>query len=537
VRPEDQLPEREHRRLKLAPPRASIEGHNLTDLGNARRMVELHGDDFRWCGPWGRFVVYDGKRWKQDDTGAVERMAKDTVRSIYQEAADAGDGDRRKALAKHATRSEAANRLQAMIGLTRSEPGIPVLPADLDGEPWLLNVENGTLDLRSGKLREQRREGLITKLAPVEYDPEAQAPTWEAFLKRVLPSEALRRFVQRAIGYSLTGSVEEQILLFLYGTGANGKSTLVNAVLELLGDYGKQAAPDLLVVKQGAHPTELADLFGARFVASVEVEDGRRLAESLVKQLTGGDKIKARYMRQDFWEFSPTHKIFLAANHRPTVRGTDHAIWRRIKLVPFDVTIPKEEQDPRLPERLREELPGILAWAVRGCLEWQHEGLGEPEEVRSATESYRAEMDVLAAFLEDRCVVDPNATVGATPLWNAYQEWCRETGEYAGTQTAFGRRLRERGFESGRHPKNRKKEWRGIGLLYPGDPGGTDPEGVTVGGGVTVRNASTALTEQNSSHVQTNTETVTNRYGSETVTPDYNAMVEDRIRRFEEEGL
>jgi len=438
--------------------------YRRTDLGNSERFVDHHGEDVRFCFAWGRWLVWDGTRWKSDDTGAVERLAKQTVRSIYQEAADATDADERKALGQHAARSEAHSRLQAMIALARSEA--PVTPDELDGGNWLLNVANGTLDLRSGELREHSRGDLITKLAPVEYDPDAPAPTWVAFLERVLPPESLRGFVRRLCGYALTGDTSGQVLPFFHGSGANGKSTLLNTVLAAMGEYGQQAAPDLLMLKGSSHPTELADLFGARLVASVELEDGKRLAESLVKQLTGGEKVKARYMRQDFWEFEPTHKTFLVANHKPEVKGTDHAIWRRIKLVPFDVQIPEAEQNARLPEKLRDELPGVLAWAVSGCLEWQRNGLGEPEEVKSATESYRAQEDVLAAFIEDRCVVSPTAVVGATKLHGEYKEWCKETGEDDETQKRFGERLRERGFESARNPDRnaRRKVWRGIGL-------------------------------------------------------------------------
>ena len=457
-------------RREYMKPRDHTTGHNLTDLGNAERMAELHGEDCRHCHPWGQTLAWDGKRFAPDTTGIVERMAKNTVRSIYVEAANAEDADDRKALSKHANRSEARTKIQAMQALAWSEPGIPVEPDDLDRDVWLLNCENGTLDLRSGELYPHRRDDLITKLTPVVYDPDAKAPTWEAFLERVLPSEALRRFLQRVIGYALTGDVSEQIMIFLYGRGANGKSTLVNTILEMMGDYGKQAAPDLLVVKQGTHPTELADLFGARFVPSVEVEDGRRMAESLVKQLTGQDKIKARFMRQDFWEFHPTHKVCLVANHKPTVRGTDHAIWRRIKMVPFDEIIPKKEQDPQLPEKLREELPGVLAWAVEGCRQWQSEGLGEPDEVRSATEGYRVEQDTLGQFIEDRCVEHQRASTGATPLYNSYKEWCEESGEDQMTQTRFGLQLKERGFEKARDPKTRRQTWHGIGLLDARSP-------------------------------------------------------------------
>jgi putative DNA primase/helicase len=446
---------------------------NLTDLGNALRLVDRHGEDLRYVHAWDRWLVWTGSRWEQDRTGEVERRAKETVRSIYAEASSTEDPQDGKALGDHATRSAAKGRIEAMIALARSEPGIPAVPEQLDADPWLLNVRNGTVDLRTGELQPHRREDLITKIAPVQYAPGAAAPTWEAFLERVLPGEELRRFVRRVIGYALTGDVSEQVLIFLHGAGANGKSTLINAVLAMLGDYGQQAAPELLTVKGASHPTELADLLGTRFAASVEVEDGRRLAESLVKQLTGGDRIKARFMRQDFFEFDPTHKVFLAANHKPTIRGTDHAIWRRIKLVPFDVTIPKAEQDPRLFEKLQAELSGILAWAIRGCLEWCRDGLGEPEEVRAATEGYRAEMDVLAAFIEERCVEYPDATATAKALWDAYKGWTGESGEDHGTQRRFGMRLTERGFERRRITSGERKgtyEWVGIGLIYPGEP-------------------------------------------------------------------
>lgn len=447
---------------------------NTTDLGNAERLIDRHGEDLKYIHAWGRYLLYNGRRWEADQCGAVKAKAAETVRNIYHEAGDALDEAQRKALASHAKKSEAQSRIEAMLSL--AEHMVAAKPDDLDLDPWLLNVENGTVDLRTGELRPHQRGDLITKLAPVQYNPDAAAPHFEAFLEQVLPSENLRRFVQRAVGYSLTGDVSEQILLFMYGAGANGKSTLINAMLAMLGEYGMQAAPELLTAKPGTHPTELADLQGARLAASIELEDGRRLAESLVKQLTGGDRIKARFMRRDFFEFEPTHKVILAANHKPTIRGTDHAIWRRIKLIPFEVTIPKAAQDPRLFEKLKDELPGILAWAVRGCLEWQRDGLGEPEEVRQATADYRAEMDVLAAFIDERCVVHENATTTARALYDAYTSWCDEYRERPEKQRSFGLRLTERGFESYKitaGPDKDRKAWRGIGLRA--DDGGPDP--------------------------------------------------------------
>jgi putative DNA primase/helicase len=321
------------------------------------------------------------------------------------------------------------------------------------------------VNLRSGELRPHRREDLLTKIAPVEYDPDAPAPTWQATLERVLPNSEIQAFFKRLCGYATTGDTSEHVLPMLFGTGANGKSTVLNALLEALGGYAMQSAPDLLIAKRNSHPTELADLFGARLVASIEVEDGRRLAESLVKQLTGGDRVKARRMRQDFWEFSPTHKVFMAVNHKPIVRGTDTAIWRRIRLIPFTETIPPTEQDKRLPEKLNAELPGILAWAVEGCLEWQREGLQAPEEVRKATGEYRSEMDVLGAFLKECCRRDADATVGAQDLYKAYQMWAEENGERSEGKRKFSTQLKERGFESRRSGPNGSYEWQELQLL------------------------------------------------------------------------
>ena len=449
------------------------QAYSLTELGNSERFIRDHGENVRYCHLWRKWLIWTGKNWERDDSGRVHKLAKETVRSIYEEAARAMDPASRKDLAKHATNSEADARIKAMLELSKCE--VPVSPVELDADPWLLGVQNGTVDLRTGELLDHRREDLITKLSPVEYDPEAEAETWAAFLERVLPSATLRQFVQRLAGYAITGDVSEQILPFLHGSGANGKTTFLNALLEAAGDYGQQAAPDLLLAKRGSHPTELADLFGARLVASVEVEDGRRFAESLVKQLTGGDRIKARRMREDFWEFSPTHKVFLGANHKPEVRGTDHAMWRRIKLIPFEVTIPKAERDPKLPEKLRDELSGILAWAVRGCLDWQGDGLGEPEEVRAATEVYRSEMDVLARWIDERCVVYEGAWALYSDLYDNYLDWAKKSRETEETMRKFGSRLKERGFEPDKGSRGVAIR-RGIALRHDsGDDPDPDP--------------------------------------------------------------
>src|SRR5918994_256767 len=443
-----------------APP---LHGYNLTDLGNAERFVADHGENVRYCYPWGKWLIWSRSRWQRDEAGRVHRLAKETVRAIYREASDAEDEDRRKALAKHGARSEGADKIKAMLELAKSE--VPAAPDELDADALLLNVLNGTIDLRSGKLREHRREDLITRVAPVEYVPEAPAPTWEAFLERVLPGEELRGFVQRAAGYSATGETSEQCMFIDHGSGANGKSTFQETVSAALGDYAMRTPTETLLVKRpGGVPNDVARLMGARFVAASETEEGRRLAESLVKDLTGQDTISARFMWAEWFDFKPTHALHLSTNHKPEIRGTDAAIWRRIRLIPWGVTIPSAEQDRKLAEKLRDELPAVLAWIVRGCLAWQREGLQAPEEVRQATKAYRAEMDVLAAFLADCCVRDEDEEAFAGELWGAWKRWCEETGEQAGTQKRFGGRIAERGFLNHRDSRTGRKVWSGLSL-------------------------------------------------------------------------
>lgn len=418
----------------------------LTDTGNAERLVRLFRKDIRWTSSHG-WLSWNGTHWAEDDTKRLLGLTKKAARSIYQEAAKARSQKAAEATAKHAAKSESAGAREAMLALAASEPGIAVRATDLNSDPWLFNVQDGTVDLRTGILREHRREDLITRVSPIRYAGDSSAPVWRAFLERVLPQEEVRVFVKRFLGYALTGLVREHVLVVFWGTGRNGKTTLLEIVAYVLGDYFVTAHPGLLLVRRhDPHPTERATLFGRRLAACMETGGGERLNEPLVKALTGGDTVSARKMRQDEWNFSPTHKLVLITNARPRIAGTDEGIWRRIRLVPFEVTIPEDEQDPKLPERLRAEAPGILRWLVEGCLEWQRDGLKPPAAVVTATSTYREEQDSLADFLISAVAIKAGSRLKASTLYQAYVKWAGESGETPLGQRRFGEGLVTRGY-------------------------------------------------------------------------------------------
>ena len=424
---------------------------NHTDLGNARRLVRTFGERIRHVHTWGKWLVFQDGRWMRDETGIVERMAACRVCEMYAEAAAMSDAQDRAALAKWAARSEDDARLRAMVSRARHESAVVVTPDQLDRDPWRLNLPNGTLDLRTGDLYSHDPADLQTKVAGASFDPAAKCPRWLAFLERILAGDHERiRFVQLAVGYTLTALTTEQCLFFCYGLGRNGKTTFLRVMQALLGsrEYARTASfSAFLEQRSGSIPNDIAALQGARLVVASEPNEGQRFNESVLKALTGGDVISARFMRQEWFEFEPRFKLWLMANHKPAVRGTDEGIWRRMRVIPFNVQIPASERDSQLEGKLVQELSGILNWAIDGCLAWQAEGLPEPKAVREATETYRRESDVLGAFLEARCQAANGFSVGATQLYTAYREWAQSCGEQVISQTLFGRQLSERGIE------------------------------------------------------------------------------------------
>jgi P4 family phage/plasmid primase-like protien len=439
----------------------------FSDTYNARAMVGEYGQDLHYCWPWRKWLVWTGTHWHGDDAGAVRQKAKQTIKRLARLAEDLDDAAA-QALMTHIKKSLSTAAIKAMIEGAQDEPGIPVLPDALDVDPWLLCCSNGTLDLRTGILRQHDRADLLTRRISVAHDNAARCPTWEAFLDRIMAgNQNLITFLQRAIGYALTGVIREHVLLILWGTGRNGKSTFLNTLRALLGPYAMKASSELLMVSNNdRHPTERADLCGKRFVSAIETEQGRKLAEVFVKEATGGDPIRVRRMREDFWEFQPTHKVLLATNHKPIITGTDTAIWERIRLVPFSITIPPGKRDATLPEKLEQEFPGILNWALQGCRAWQEQGLGVPDEVQQATAGYRTEMDVLGQFIDECCLKGPKYQAKATDLYNLYKTWCDQQGVGYAVQRTWGMWLTERGFE---RYTNNGTWYRGLGIREHAD--------------------------------------------------------------------
>ncbi|OFW00561.1 MAG: hypothetical protein A3G20_03720 [Acidobacteria bacterium RIFCSPLOWO2_12_FULL_59_11] len=439
----------------------------FTDLGNAKRLVAKYRHQLRYCEAFGKWFIWDERRWAEDRKLQIYDMAAGMVRGMYALTKTIEDEKKQNAFIAHILKSESHRSINAMINLAKADETIAILPEQLDSNPWLLSVNNGTLDLRSGKLRPHDPKDLITKLAPVAYDPQAQCPNWFEFLSMIMNQRgSLVAFLQRAFGSCLTGVTSDKAMFILYGAGGdNGKTTMVDVFQSVLGDYAMRTPTEtFLRKKEGAIPNDIARLRGSRFVWASENERGSRLSESLIKEMTGGDKMSARFMRGEFFEFYPEFKPWLATNHKPQIRG-DQAIWRRLKLVPFEVSIPQEVQKPRheVMDMFREEFPGILNWAVEGCLEWRRQGLGVPEEVIEATKEYEAEQDTVAMFLSEKCVCLPSASASSNAIYKAYKQWAEEYGEMPMSHKMFASCLSERGFRKQRMTSG--IVYHGVGLL------------------------------------------------------------------------
>lgn len=463
---------------KKAPPGPGRDGYNLTEWGNAQRLVKLHGESMRYCHARGCWMIWDGRRWSVDTRAQVWHCAKDMVRRLSNEASASADPALWEQTLKWSLISEKKKVMQSSIELAVSEPGIGIDPEDLDRNPWLLNCPNGTVDLLTGELKPHARENLLSKLTACDYDPQADCPRWRSALQLIFDGDdELIAYVQRALGYSVCADVSAQSLFLCFGTGRNGKNTVLDTVRSLLKDYATVASPRvLLAAGQNDHPAVIADLLGARFVPTSEVDEGERLAESLVKRLTGDTTIKARFMRENWFEFRITFKLWMAVNSKPEIHGTDEGIWRRVKVIPFDVAIPREKVVPNLSEILiREEGPAILAWLVKGCLDWQGGGLQEPERVLSATAAYRSEEDAIADFLDQatidyrhHTVLGDKARVKAADLYARYVDWCKLSGERTVlTARKFGSKMTAKGFTLA--PSN-GLQYR-VGIALKSDPG------------------------------------------------------------------
>jgi putative DNA primase/helicase len=438
----------------------------FTDLTNAELFVKAYQDRIRYCMAWKKWLIWDDHAWRPDDCGEIFALCKDFLRGLYLQVATVSDHKRAVDMASHVVKSESLRRRQALVESASYERKIRITPKDVDQEPFLLNVLNGTIDLKTGELVPSMKNKYITKCAMVTYDRSATCPTWLSFLLRIMNGNVrLITFLQKAVGWALTGDMSEQVMFILYGSGANGKSTFLNAIMDILGEYAMSTQTETFMRKNGnVMSNDIARLRGARFVTTVEAEEGRRLSEPLIKQVTGQDVLTARFLYGEYFDFLPTFKIFMATNHKPVIKGNDLGIWRRIKLIPFMVTIPYGERDPDLMKKLHAEKAGILNWMIEGCLMWQRERLGEPEEVKAATEEYQEEMDLIGSFLSECCVLDSSGylRVSSADLYRVYLEWCEKNSERPYAQRIFAMHMQNKGIQKER--TNKARGWMGIAL-------------------------------------------------------------------------
>jgi putative DNA primase/helicase len=437
--------------IAALPPNGKFEyAPEYSDEALALFFADRHAGNIRYVHMWGRWMIWDGQRWVEDNT--LDGM--DRVRLICRQMAKAYEASKPKAPSgpKSLASAKTAN---AVLGLARADRRIAATVDQWDERDWLLNTPGGTIDLRTLESTKHRPTDYLTQITTI--NPKGDCPLWKEFLKRISDgNQEWVDYIQRVCGYTLTGITVEHAMFFLYGTGQNGKSKFVEVIQGIMGEYHKTAPIETFTMATGdRHPTELARLRGARAVTSVETEQGRRWAESRIKSLTGGDRISARFMRQDFFEYNPKFKLIIAGNHKPGLRSVDEAIRRRFNLIPFAVTIPMEERDQDLGAKLMDEWSGILSWMMDGCAEWQTEGLKPPEIVRSATDAYLAAEDAIAAWLEECCEVAINSFTGSTQLWVSWSAWAETNGESKTRKGSLIEALKNRGFHEGRTAKLR----------------------------------------------------------------------------------
>ncbi|MFO2168365.1 phage/plasmid primase, P4 family [Pseudomonas aeruginosa] len=431
-----------------------------TEDALALSFTRRYHRDWRYVAAWGRWLVWDGQRWRTEETLA----ATDLIRSVCRQTAVRADNP------KVAAKLASASTVGGVERLARADRRHAATTDEWDADPWLLNTPGGVVDLKTGRMRPHERADRMTKITTAT--PSGDCPTWKQFIDEVTGGDKeLQAYLQRMVGYALTGSTQEHALFFLYGTGANGKSVFVNTLATILGDYATNAPMDTFMeTRTDRHPTDMAGLRGARFVAAIETEQGKRWAESKLKNLTGGDKIAARFMRQDFFEFFPQFKLFVAGNHKPAIRNIDEAMKRRLHLIPFTITVPPERRDKNLQHKLLAERDGILAWAVQGCLNWQRHGrLDPPQRAVDATEEYFEAEDALGRWLDERCVRTANAKSLTAELFSDWKVWAEAAGEFTGSQKRFADLLLNRGLDKWRNGMG-LRGFQGIGLKYPPAP-------------------------------------------------------------------
>lgn len=436
--------------------------YSFDDTGNAERFNDRFGDVLRFNYTNKNFSYYDGRRWNGDDTGIINRLCDEVVEMMKEEHHLYTDDENvEKSFIKHVQKSRSSKSKKDMI--KELQHRIPITPADFDRNKNIFNTPNGILNLRTGELADHDPKAYISKISTVECIEKSDCPVWIKFLDDIfLGDSELIRYIQKAIGYSLTGSTEEQCAFFCYGNGRNGKSTFLDAISDIMGDYACNIQPETIMVKQGPQGanSDVARLKGARFVTTVEPNEGVRLNEGLLKQLTGGDKVTARFLYGSEFEFTPEFKLWMGTNHKPIIRGGDLGIWRRIHLIPFAARIEENQIDKQLKYKLKTEYPAILKWAVDGALLWQREGLELPDAVKQAVNEYKSEMDVIAAFVEDE-IIETAGETRASDVYHKYSEWANENNQYKMSSTKFGTEFGKK------YEKFRKRDgfyYRGITL-------------------------------------------------------------------------